>query len=409
MKLFQKKNSLEGFLIQLEAKIIEENQEETECLLEEKKESGNNSRLACGRKSSKFISNSSSRYKNNNSSFKNLSATSYHTGNRNANSERALLRPTPTGTGWDSEVPTPNEVVWTSRKKLFVGLMTLALLAFLAFFLVGTMASLKWLDRSRNKEPKGVKLGEYAVTKPTVVKRIMALPEVGSTELNKDKDSRSKVLSIPVVNSSDSLIVPLLSSKFYSDGTEKPTAEKRFMAVPEAGGTELNEGKDSRAKASSIPVVNSSKSFIIPPLSSEFYSDGTEVDTSEKLAHENGTAEERENFAKLASSANSLDHFKSNFHKSNLTQMSLSDLHQHLVSLSVLQNISSEKGTAKPWEDFLKPTPTASGLHLSHPNASSSPASKTNLTQMSLSELQAHLSSLSTSQRFRPPRNNQSL
>ena len=54
----------------------------------------------------------------------------------------------------------------------------------------------------------------------------MALPEVGSTELNKDKDSRSKVLSIPVVNSSDSLIVPPLSSKFYSDGTEKPTAEK---------------------------------------------------------------------------------------------------------------------------------------------------------------------------------------
>ena len=44
--------------------------------------------------------------------------------------------------------------------QLFLSLLLLGVLGFLAFFLVGTMAALKWFD-SEDPEPRAIKLGEY--------------------------------------------------------------------------------------------------------------------------------------------------------------------------------------------------------------------------------------------------------
>ena len=46
---------------------------------------------------------------------------------------------------------------------MFLSLLVLGVLAFSAFFLVGTMASLKWLNRSDIVDPKPVKLGQLAI------------------------------------------------------------------------------------------------------------------------------------------------------------------------------------------------------------------------------------------------------
>lgn len=117
---------------------------------------------------SKYMkNNSSSRCKNNNSSIR------YYSTNQNAQSDNPLTREATLGTV--SEVPAPNEVSWTNRKKFFVGLLALGVLGFLAFFLVGTMASLKWFDRT-NQEPKAIKLGEYAIKEKPAKQQILAVP-----------------------------------------------------------------------------------------------------------------------------------------------------------------------------------------------------------------------------------------
>ena len=47
--------------------------------------------------------------------------------------------------------------------QLFAGLLALGVMAFLAFFLVGTMASLKWLNRNDDLDPEPIALGGMAM------------------------------------------------------------------------------------------------------------------------------------------------------------------------------------------------------------------------------------------------------
>ena len=54
--------------------------------------------------------------------------------------------------------------------QLVIGLLALAVLGFLAFFLVGMVASARWFDRSNEPIPKAVQLGALAVKEVEISK-----------------------------------------------------------------------------------------------------------------------------------------------------------------------------------------------------------------------------------------------
>jgi len=155
MKFFKKAKSLEGFLIQLEAKISEEHEEqETECLLEKQNRNG-----SCAKKKGVDRNATSAKYAINKN--RNANGANFMTNNSNVQADDRSLEEV--ATKKDDEVPAPGDVNWTNRKKLMVSLFALGVLGFLTFFLVGTMASLKWFSRSDEDDPLPVALGAHAV------------------------------------------------------------------------------------------------------------------------------------------------------------------------------------------------------------------------------------------------------
>jgi len=129
MMCIKKKKSLEEFLLQLEAKTSGGNEEqESESLLPPENRTANNS---------------------------------LYVTNNNAHPDRVQSEAVTDKNQLGSR--NNEEFTWDNRKKLFAGLLALALLLFLAFFLVGTMASLKWLNRNDEPDPLPIALGGMAM------------------------------------------------------------------------------------------------------------------------------------------------------------------------------------------------------------------------------------------------------
>jgi len=290
MKLFHKKKSLEGFLIQLEAKIVKENQEqESECLLEKQHNSGSHFKGVSS--SSKQVNkNRNSKYTRNNNSSKYLgiNRSSYRrisAANGNANSEGILLRETQGGN--ESELPNPNEVVWTNRKKLFLSLLLLGVLGFLAFFLVGTMAALKWFD-SEDPEPRAIKLGEYrdrenplkqgVVDSPTQTpfsSPIMNVKTIVQSVKSQTNGSAHALKRFAAADVADNGAATAAGQRSGESATTTTTAKSSKIRTKSLR-PNSSKSKSKNAESSS-KLPKSHFPFAIPPLASEVFTDHSEI------------------------------------------------------------------------------------------------------------------------------------